>query len=257
MSNYTIPKGKMYFDDGTGEEYLGNTPSSELSVDSTSLDHYSAESGIREKDDTALVEINRKLAITADDISVENWARFIIGAASTRAQAATPVAGAVLGAVALGKVKQGRHYQLGVTTANPTGVRDVTAVTIKVGIATMVLNTDYTLDPTLARIYIIPGGGIADNDIVLESYTPVAGTRDQVISASSAATAGALRFVADNPKGTNRDIFLPSVNLKPTGSAKLKGEQAEWMQLGFEIEILKKDANTDAVYIDGRAVAAA
>lgn len=254
MSNYTIPKGKMYFDDGTGEEYLGNTPGAELSVDSTSLDHYSAESGIREKDDTALVEINRKMAITADDISVGNWARFIIGAASTHAQAATPVADATLGAVALGKVKQGRYYQLGVTSGNLSGVRDVTAVTIKVGAATKVLNTDYTLDATLARIYIIPGGGIADNDVVLESYTPTLGTRDQVLSASSAAVAGALRIVADNPKGTNRDIFLPSVNLKPTGTAKLKGEQAEYMQLGFEVEILKKDVSTAAVYIDGRNV---
>ena len=256
MSNYTIPKGKIYFDDGTGEEYLGNTPGAELSIETTDLPHYSAESGIREKDDTALVEVNRKLAITADDISVGNWARFIIGAASTHAQAATPVVDAVLGAVALalGKVKQGRYYQLGVTSGNLSGVRDVTGVTIKVGAATKVLGTDYTLDATLARIYIIPGGGIADNDIVLESYTPTLGTRDQVLSASSAAVAGALRFVADNPKGTNRDIFLPSVNLKPSGSAKLKGEQAEYMQLGFEVEILKKDVSTAAVYIDGRNV---
>lgn len=254
MSNYTIPKGKIYFDDGTGEEYLGNTPGAELSIDTTDLPHYSAESGIREKDDTALVEINRKLAITADDISVGNWARFIIGAASTHAQAATPVADAQLGSAPAGKVKQGRYYQLGVTPTNLSGVRDVTAVTIKVGAAAKVLNTDYTLDPILARIYIIPGGGIADNDVVLESYTPTLGTRDQILSASSAAVAGALRFVADNPKGINRDIFLPSVNLKPTGSAKLKGEQAEYMQLGFEVEILKKDINTAAVYIDGRNV---
>lgn len=28
-----------------------------------------------------------------------------------------------------------------------------------------------------------------------------------------------------------------------------------WMSLGFEIEILKRDATTAAVYIDGRAVA--
>lgn len=251
MPNYTIPKGKIYFDDGTGEEYLGNTPGADLSIETTDLPHYSSESGIREKDDTALVEINRKLAITADDISVENWARFIIGTAAALAQAATPVADATLGAV-----KQGRYYQLGETVGNPSGVRDVTAVTIKVGAATKVLNTDYTLDAALARIYIVPGGGIADNDVVLESYTPVAGSREQVVSASAASTAGALRFVADNPKGTNRDIYLPSVLLKPSGSAKLKGEQAEYMQLGFEIEILKRDTNTGAVYIDGRNVAA-
>lgn len=256
MPNYTIPKGKIYFDDGTGEEYLGNTPGADLSVEATSLDHYSAESGIREKDDTALVEINRKLAITADDISVGNWSRFIIGSIGSIAQTAVAVVDAVLGAVALGKVQQGRYYQLGVTSGNPSGVRDVTGVTIKVGAATKTLGTDYTLDATLARIYIVPGGGIANDDIVLESYTPVAGSREQVVSASAASTAGALRFVADNPKGTNRDIFLPSVNLKPSGTAKLKGEQAEFMQLSFEIEILKKDATTGAVYIDGRNVAA-
>lgn len=246
-TNYTIPKGKIYFDDGTGEEYLGNTPTADLGSESTSLDHYNADSGIREKDDSALVEITRKLTITADDISTANWARFIIGNVSTLTQAATPVVDHSMGAV-----KQGKYYQLGATTGNPSGARGVTAVTIKVGAATKTLGTDYTLDAALGRIQIVPGGGIADGDVVLDSYTPTANTREQVITASSASTAGALRFVADNPKGVNRDIFLPSVLLKPSGTAKLKGEQAEWMQLGFEIEILKKDANTAAAYIDGR-----
>lgn len=251
MSNYTIPKGKIYFDDGSGEEYLGNTPGADLGIESTTLDHYSAESGIREKDDSALVEITRKLSITADDISTANWARFIIGTVGSKAQAAVAVVDESVGAV-----KQGRHYQMGVAAGNPSGVRDVGSVTVKVGAAVKVLGTDYTVDAALARIYIVPGGGIADGNVVLVSYTPVAGSREQVVSASSAATAGALRFVADNPKGVNRDIYLPSVNLKPTGTAKLKGENAEWMQLGFEIEILKKDATTGAIYIDGRNVAA-
>jgi hypothetical protein len=250
MSNYTIPKGKIYFDDGDGEEYLGNTPGADLSVEATSLDHYSAESGIREKDDTALVEINRKLAITADDISTANWARFIIGTVGAKAQIATPVVDESVGAV-----KQGRYYQVGESVSNPSGVRDIGSVTVKVGAVAKTLTTDYTVDAVLGRIYIVPGGGIADAAVVLVSYTPVAGSREQVVSASSAATAGALRFVADNPKGTNRDIYLPSVLLKPTGTAKLKGENAEWMQLGFDIEILKRAANPGAIYIDGRNVA--
>lgn len=247
MPNYTIPKGKMYFNDGTGEDYVGNTPSAELSIETTSLDHYSAESGIREKDDTALVEINRKLAITADDISTTNWARFIVGTVSTKTQTATPVV-----AESLGAVKQGRYYQLGALTANPSGVRVVSAVAVKVGAATKTITTDYTIDLALGRVYIVPGGTITDASVVTVDYTPAANTREQVISASSASTAGSLRFVADNPKGVNRDIFLPSVLLKPTGTAKLKGEQAEFMQLGFDIEILKKDTATAAIYIDGR-----
>lgn len=247
MANYTIPKGKMYFNDGGGEDYLGNTPSADLSVETTSLDHFSAESGIREKDDTALVEITRKLAITADDISTANWSRFIVGAVSTKTQTATPVV-----AESLGAVKQGRHYQLGALPANPSGVRGVSAVAVKVGAATKTITTDYTIDLALGRVYIVPGGTITDASVVTVDYTPAANTREQVISTSSASSAGSLRFVADNPKGVNRDIFLPSVLLKPTGTAKLKGEQAEFMQLGFDIEILKKDASTAAIYIDGR-----
>lgn len=250
MSNYTIPKGKIYFDDGTGEEYLGNTPSAEIGVESTDLPHYSAESGIREKDDSALVEINRNLNITADDISTANWARFIIGTVGAKAQAATPVVDE-----SVGEVQQGRYYQVGVTSGNPSGVRDIGSVTVKVGATAKTVTTDYTVDAALGRVYIVPGGGIVDDEVVLVSYTPVAGSREQVVSASNASVAGALRFVADNPKGTNRDIYLPSVLLKPTGTARLKGENAEWMQLGFQIEILKRDANSGAIYIDGRNVA--
>lgn len=245
--NYTIPKGKMFFNDGGGEEYIGNTPSAELSIESTSLDHYSAESGIREKDDSALVEITRKLAITADDISTANWARFIIGAISTRTQTATAVV-----AESLGAVKQGRFYQLGALPANPSGVRVVSAVTVKIGTVVKTITTDYTVDLALGRVYIVPGGTITDASVVTVDYTPAANTRAQVISTSSASSAGSLRFVADNPKGINRDIFLPNVILKPTGTARLKGDQAEFMQLGFDIEILKKDTATAAIYIDGR-----
>lgn len=254
MSNYTIPKGKIYFDDGSGEEYLGNTPGAELSVETTSLDHYSAESGIREKDESVLVEINRKLAITADDISTANWARFIIGTVGSVAQSAVAVVGETLNSLGTGKVKKGRTYQVGALAANPSGVREIGSVTVKVGVTTMVLNTDYTLDAVLGRITILSAGGILDDDVVTVDYTPAAKTREQVVSASAAATAGALRFVADNAKGTNRDIYLPSVNLKPTGTAKLKGDQAEFMALAFDVEILKKDLTTAAIYIDGRAV---
>lgn len=246
-NDYTIPKGRIYFDTGTGEEYLGNTPGAEIGVESTDAPHYSAESGIREKDDNTLVEINRTLSITADNISVGNWARFIIGQASTLTQTSGPVV-----AESLGTVKKDRYYQLGKSAGNPSGVRGVSTVVVKVGAATKTLGTDYDVDLTLARIYIMPGGTIVDTDVVLVDYTKSANTREQVVSASSAATAGALRFVADNPKGTNRDIFLPSVSLKPTGTARLKGDQAEYMTMGFEVEILKKDDTTAAIYIEGR-----
>lgn len=250
VNDYTIPKGKIYFDpDWKGEDYLGNTPGAELGIESTDLPHYSAEEGIREKDDNALVEINRTLTITADNISMVNWSRFIIGEETSVTQVATPVVD-----VALGKVKKGRWYQLGVITGNPTGYRDISAVTIKKAPSTaLVLNTDYELDTELGRIYIMPSSvTVLDNDDLLYSCTPAANTREQVRSTTSAAVAGALRFIASNAKGTNRDIYLPSVLLKPTGTARLKSADAAYMEMQFQVEILKRDSATAAIYIDGR-----
>lgn len=252
VNDYTIPKGKIYFDpDWGGEDYLGNTPGAELGIESTDLPHYSAEEGIREKDANALIEINRTLTITVDNISLANWSRFIIGAESIVTQTTTPVTD-----VALGKVKKGRWYQLGVTSGNPTGYRGISAVSLKKAPATaLVEGTDYELDAALGRVYIMPSSvTVSDNDDLLYSCTPAANTRGQVVSTASADVAGALRFIASNAKGSNRDIYLPSVLLKPTGTAQLKSADAAYMEMQFEIEILKRDSATAAIYIDGRPV---
>lgn len=249
-NDYIIPKGRIYFDaDNEGEDYFGNTPGAELGVETTDLPHYSAESGIREKDDNALVEINRTFSITVDNISMANMARFVIGDVGAVTQVATPVTD-----VALGKVKKGRWYQLGVTSGNPSGYRGVTAVSLKKAPSTaLVLGTDYTLDADLARIYILPTSvTVSDNDDLLYSCTPAANTREQVATASKAAVAGAIRFIADNAKGPNRDIYMPSVLLKPTGTARLKSPEAAYMEMQFTVEILKRDSTTAALYIDGR-----
>ena len=67
---------------------------------------------------------------------------------------------------------------------------------------------------------------------------------------SSNSVYGALRFVADNPKGDNRDYYFPYVKLAPDGDYALKGD--EWQQISFSFEVLKKASNIEAVYVDGR-----
>lgn len=251
--NYTIPKGKLYLDvfdtTGalTGERYLGNTPGAELSINSESLDHYSAEGGVNEKDESFVTQIDRKLSITCDDMSLETQALFVIGGIATLTQ----TSGAVVGEV-VANVLQDRYYQLGVTPANPTGVRNVSLPVVKSGITTYVENTDYSLDGPLARIYIITGGAIVDTSDLMVDYTKAAAVRQQIATSALEAKTGALRFVADNPKGVNRDFYAAKVNLKPSGNMTLKGEKAEWAKVQFDVEFLKRDANTAALYIDGR-----
>jgi hypothetical protein len=252
-NNYVIPKGKLYLNLGLGEEYIGNTPSLGLDVTTEKMEHFDGDSGLKEKDDSTLIQIVRTLKFECDNISVGNWARFLLANSSTQTQASGSVVAETLNSLQNGKVKQGYYYQLGELAANPGGVREVSAVVIKVAAATKTLNTDYTVDLVSGRVYIVPGGGIADDAVVTADYTKAAKTRSQIISASNITLNGAARFIADNPKGTNQDFFFPYVGLAPSGTAQIKAETPAYMKLAFELEILKKDANTASVYIDGRA----
>ncbi len=243
---YTLGKGEVYFDQGSGERYFGNTTEFNITIESENLDHFDSDHGIRVKDDSVVLEITRNGSLITDNISKENIALFFLGDVSVVTQVATPVVGEVVTTTAV----KGYYYQLGKTTNNPQGVRGVTAVVVKVGATTMVLNTDYTLDATMGRIHILETGStiIAGDDIAVD-YTPAANTRERISTNNAASLTGSLRFVAFNPKGTNRDFYIPAVTLRPTGDFALKGD--DWQAAGFAIEI-NQNTGQAAIYIDGR-----
>jgi hypothetical protein len=163
-------------------------------------------------------------------------------------QAATPVVDEAI------TVQQDRWYQLG-ESINPTGVRNVSAVVVQdvTDTTTYVEGTDFELDLALGRIKILATGSISDDDVLHIDYTPAAETRQQLV-ANSTPVKGAMRVIADNPEGSNKDYYFPSVNLKPTGEMPVIGAEDSWATIGFDIGINKKDANTPALYIDGRGV---
>lgn len=249
---YTLGRGRIFFDaflagtkTKTGERYFGNTPSLSLTMESETLDHFDSDGGVRVKDDSVLLELNRTGTFTTDNIDVENVALFLLGTASVLAQSAGSVVDE-----AIADVKQDRYYQIGATVGNPAGVRGITAVTVKVGAATKAVGTDYTVDLTLGQIYVVPGGTIVDGEDLLVSYTRSANSRSRIVTAANATIDGALRFVATNPKGTLLDYYMPYVRLSPNGEYALKGD--EWQQISFNLDIQKLDDNTESIYVDGR-----
>lgn len=241
---YTLGKGEVYFDQGNGERYLGNTTEFNITIESENLDHYDSDNGVKTKDDSVVLQITRNGTLTTDNMSKENLALFFLGDISTVTQTSTPVV-----AEALNGVVKGYFYQLGKTTANPQGVRNVSAVAVKKGGTTYVANTDYVLDAALGRIQILETGSIAANDNLTVDYTPAANTRERISTNSSASLTGSLRFVAKNPKGTQRDFVIPKVTLRPTGDFVLKGE--DWQSASFSVEI-GQNSGQAAIYIDGR-----
>lgn len=243
-----IPRGRVYFkpDGANGEVPLGNCPSVNLTVDTTKAEHFSSQTGLRQKDASLDIEVNRTGALQCDNMTMLNAARFFAGAVATVNQAATPVTDE------LHTVTPGEYYQLGQTTANPFGARNISAVSVShtSGAPVYVEGTDYELDLPTGRLQILEGGAIAAGDVHVD-YTPAAATWEQVASGAATKVSGALRIVADNASGANRDWYLPSVNLTPSGDMPIINEDTNFATMSFDLEVLKP-ANQEAIYIGGR-----
>ncbi|AGH31467.1 hypothetical protein LOKG_00031 [Loktanella phage pCB2051-A] len=253
-NNYVLGRGEVWFDqyapgtlNTTGELYLGNTPEWNVSAEADMLDHYGSDRGIREKDASETLQVNRTGSVITDNISAENVAYFFFGTTDP-----FTVAGGAIAAESYGPVTLGRSYQLGVTPTNPVGVQQVSLVSVTDvgGTTTYVEGTDYEVDLDLGRIQILVGGDIDDTDMLEISYTVTGYTIDRIIS-GGVPIEGQLRYIEYNPAGKSRIWVMPRVKLSPNGDYNLKGD--DWQQIPLNVEVLKK-GSLEAIYIDGKAV---
>ena len=248
---YTLGRGELHFAQfraGTllprGELYMGNSPAFSLTATQENLDHYSSDAGVRQKDDSILLQLDYASALTVDNIDLDNLGYFFLGEKRTINTVETPVA-----AETLALVEKGRWYQLGTSDVNPSGVRGVSAVTLTptpAGTA-YVAGTDYLLDLENGRVFIQPAGAITDGSSPTVAYTIGAASRDQIIT-SGKVIEGALRYLSKNPAGLQINYFMPHVKFTPNGEFALKGDT--WQELQFNVEVLQKNSLA-AIYLDG------
>lgn len=256
VRNYVVPKGRVFIDlflanaivgattRGIGERYFGNTPGFSTSSSSENLDHFDSDGGLKVKDESVQLSLDRTATMSCDNITDENLALFLQGDAATLTQT---VATAQVDTLT---VKRGMYYQLGVSPGLPVGVRGISNVSVAIGATPVAMLTNYTVDAALGRIYIEDvAPGIANNAVLTITYDRAANSRSQVISGNRTIY-GAIRIVADNPKGENRDFYFPYVKLSPDGDFELKSDT--WQTINFAIEILKKADAISSIYIDGR-----
>jgi len=252
-NNYTLGRGQVHFarfKTGTqtpdGFFYIGNTPEFSLTIESETLDHYSSDEGIREKDDSVPLEVNRTGSLTTDNIDPKNVALFFFGSDSVVTQAS--VASAV---ETLTAIKNGHSYKLGITSSNPAGYFGIDASGFSVetdGAVALVEDTDYTVDLLNGIITFLEASIVAVDDANIEVTYAVAGSsRDRVISGSEPVE-GAMMYVTKNPKGADAVFFMPYVKITPNGDYALKGD--EWQQIPLALEILKPTVG-EAIYRDG------
>lgn len=256
VQNFVLGAGRLYFDpedsDGnlTGERYLGNTPGFEIQVESENVELWDSDGPIAEKVEDVTTQVTRATTIQCNNINDANLALFVVGSMDDVVSTADSVTAEPIGGGQ--DLVGGRYYQLGVSSDTPTGARAVANVSVHDDdTTTYVEGDDYELDAELGRVYIIEGGAL-DGAPGWADYDTTEGSRTQVITGDMGAVDGALRFIADNTRGRNRDLYAPRVQLRPDGSLAFKSRD-EWMQMQFQAELLRR-GDRAALYIDGRQV---
>jgi hypothetical protein len=253
MANQVLGRGKFYFDPFTdettkvltGARALGNVPEASMSVETTTLDHFSSEQATRVKDQSVQLEVNRTLSFTIDSMTDDNLAMFFGGTVSSLSQASAT------GSTSVFPVLTGdRYYQLGVTSGNPGGVRNVSSVVISGG----TLGTDFTVDLVNGLLYIVDGGALDGDTNVTVTYNVAASTRSRITSSTATTKVGRLTFVSDNTAGANHTWMFPYVKITASGEMTLIGE--DWANIGFNVEVLRTSDTVEAVYCDGTPVTA-
>jgi len=151
------------------------------------------------------------------------------------------------------------------TTAGAT-TTDGTAVVTSLGTSAAYSSTTaYTLSAEAGRFGVIVGGAL---DLASATYfdvtggyltgevdyTPAANTRAQVNSTATGSVSGQFRFVADNAKGDNRDLFIASCSLAPSGDLPFISSGGDVGQATFDLGANERDTSTPIIILDGRPI---
>ncbi len=249
-TNYMLGAGKILLAErvsGTlgNYKYVGESPSLSVSASSETKPLFSSDRAVKRKIRNPITQVDYSASFSASNISNANLAKFFLGEISSVSQPLTSVTDESH------TVDQGDFIRLGVTTANKTGVRNVSnvVVTNTGDTVTYAIDTDYRLTPENGVIEIVDGGAIAaaSAEEILVDYDIAAESREQVLS-KGRPFEGAMLYIADNTDGTNKDLSFPSIILSPNGEFSLKGD--DWARIPFSCEILELDDQTEAVILD-------
>jgi len=156
------------------------------------------------------------------------------------------VAGEVLTGGATGAAEAVNAGALG--TGNPA-----ITLTDSAGTTFYVEGTDYEIlksmnDDAIGRI-LFKGLTLVEGATVKATYTYATLTYEKIAAFVNTQVVGKLRFVSDNPAGTQQELMVWSVSLTPSGDTAMIGE--DWSTLSYTGEILKDEVNhPDSPYLE-------
>lgn len=239
-NTYVFGRGQILFNrargDGTFEGFraLGNCPGFTVNVEGEQFTHVSSEGGLQETDFTVPLSISRSAEITSDNFSAENLELFLAATRVTLAQTSGSVTNEVLTAVSAN-----RTYQLGVSSGNPAGVRNVSAVTVSAAqgdsAATFATSTAYTVGTAL-----IPGTPNGRWYVVTAASGPTGGSAPSFPTNLGTVTSGGVTLQDMGPisytvtTDYTLDLSLGLVNTLSTGAI---ASAVALMPAGFRLNL--------------------
>lgn len=217
-NNLLLGRGKIYFDrlsgmTPTGERFLGNCSALTITTTDELHDKYSSAEATAPLLKSANVRRTVEFALTLDEFTKENLALVLMGAVSALAQGSGTVTNEVLTAV-----QKDTYWRLAkrnvslLTVTGPSGTPSYTA------------GTDYEVDAVTGRIYIIPGGTIANGVNLEVDYTYGADTSATVQGGVSNVIEGSIRFIGDPAAGPIYECEVWKVSMEPDGALALIGD---------------------------------
>lgn len=241
IDDLIVGRGRLYFNQftagtttPTAEKFFGNVPSVQLAQSNTQLDHYSSKAGLKQKDRTVTLQNDHTLTFTSDNMIAANLALWFLGVTNTETVASSTAT--TQSAVAT----LGSYIQLGVDATHPEGQRNVTGVTVSKGTSPgtpVVQAGNYEIDLPGGRIYLESDAtGISNADVLSIAFTVAPGTRNYVVDAGLQIF-GQLRFISDNPVGSNKDYFWPYVQLAASSNLDLIADT--WQQATWQASVLQ------------------
>ena len=276
LKNYVLGRGKLYLSRLREPQipgpfrYVGNTTEFNMTAETETLEHQSSDAGINEVDDQVQLGVTRTGTFTMDDIQPENLALFFFGTAGKIHQDddSTDQTLTIEGAD-MEEIRdrgEGHEIFLGVTAANPVGLRNLDVATLALkgfdsASPPVALSANFTKDTDweivdakrgIVRLLKTAKTFDAKATKILSkievTYKRKEFDFDQIISSGKPFEA-AVKFLENNPKGRNNDWTMPFVTITPNGDLALKSEN-EWRTVPFSMTI-QKPSGVEAIYING------
>lgn len=218
-ANVLLGRGKLYGDRlslvsgayvKTGEFDFGNCTQFEITPKIETKEKYESMDTSSSLYSRGVTRQTHSIKITGDEFSLFNLANALSGSQGSISVTGATVSGSP-GETITTNPQGGAYYSL--------AFRSVSAVTVKLGATTLTLGTDYTLDATRGRVYIIPGGAGVGTGTLTAGYTYATYNFNTVQGGTQPGVDMFLRFIGNPVKGPTFEgefwhvQFIPSGNL--------------------------------------------